>query len=76
MKRKFVYMGSSKRLTDIPPRPPEPTFAEMWREHTEVLSKLFATCHSFYGWAQRYHYDKFPTFEKVISDRVIQNPIR
>ena len=54
------------------PPPLKPTYAGMWRKHNEVLSNLFATPHSFYGWVQRYNYGEIPPLETVISDRVIQ----
>ena len=73
IKREFIGQGCSKILVEVPPPPPKPTYAKLWREHNEVLSKLFATPHSFYGWTQRYSYGEIPPLEKIISDRVIQN---
>ncbi len=72
MKRKFVNISNAKYLEDVEPPPQKPTYAGMWRKHNEVLRNLFATPHSFYGWAQRYNYGEIPPLETVISDRVIQ----
>jgi hypothetical protein len=72
MKRMFVYRGGIKQLIDIPPTP-KPTYAKLWKEHNEELSKIFATPNSFFTWSGRhYSYGQIPPLERIITDRKTQ----